>query len=78
MPSTKNILYLIISITVGLLLIATILPVGLQELYNVSWPASMPSSVETLLTTVVPIMAAISVVLAFIAPMIYKRYRRRR
>jgi len=68
-----KILGYIVAITIGFIVMAVLLPVGLEQLYNVTWPASMPSSVETILTTVVPLMAAIGIMLAFMAPVIYKK-----
>ena len=68
-----KILSYIVAITIGFIVMAVLLPVGLEQLYNVTWPASMPSSVETILTTVVPLMAAIGIMLAFMAPVIYKK-----
>ena len=56
----------VISVVFGLIMVSALLPIGMEQLYNASWPAAMPGSVETLITTVLPIIAVISIVLLFV------------
>jgi len=53
---------LIIGIVISFILIAIFMPLGLQYLASMSIPTEM-ETVGTLLTTVVPIIAVISIVL---------------
>jgi len=52
----------VIGIVISFILIAVFMPIGLQQLASMSIPTEM-ETVGTLLTTVVPIIAVISIVL---------------
>jgi len=64
MPSTKNIMSLVVGITISLILIAILLPIGLDQIASVNTTA-WDSSVATLITIVVPIIAGIAAALLF-------------
>ena len=56
----------ITSIVISFILIAVLLPIGLTQLLSAVWPVGMDSTIETLITIVLPIMAVIGIVLKFI------------
>lgn len=56
----------ITSIVISFILLAVLLPIGLDQLLSAVWPAGMDSTIETLITVVLPIMAVIGIVLKFI------------
>lgn len=64
MPTTKSIMSLVVGITISLILIAILLPIGLDQIASVNTSA-WDSSVATLITTVVPIIAGIAAALLF-------------
>jgi len=64
MPTTKSIMSLVVGITISLILIAILLPIGLDQIASVNTTA-WDSSVATLITTVVPIIAGIAAALLF-------------
>jgi len=66
MTNYKEILGIVIASVIGMILMATLLPVGLNQLYNVTWNANTPSAVLTIVQTVIPIMVGIGLLLAFL------------
>jgi len=56
----------ITSIVISFILIAVLLPIGLTQLLSAVWPVGMDTTIETLITIVLPIMAVIGIVLKFI------------
>jgi len=56
----------IVGLVISFLLIALLLPVGLDALLSMVLPEGIDESIETLLMVVLPLMAVLGVVIAFL------------
>lgn len=56
----------IVSVVLGIYIFATMFPDALYELFNATWHASIPASVQTLATTVVAIIAVVVFILVLL------------
>lgn len=56
----------IVSVVLGIYIFATMFPDAIYELFNATWHASVPASVQTLATTVVAIIAVVVFILVLL------------
>lgn len=56
----------LIGMVIGFLLIAILLPIGLDALLTMVLPEGIDSTIETLIMVVLPLMAVLGIVLTFI------------
>jgi hypothetical protein len=63
---TSKIIGSVIAVVIGLILIGTMLPIGINTLYNANWSASVDTGLLTMIQVVLPILAVIGLLLVFI------------
>lgn len=63
----------IINIVVSFLLVAILLPIGLDALFDMVLPETIDASIETLLLVVLPLFAVLGIALAYIPRKLGKR-----
>ncbi|MBD3193740.1 MAG: hypothetical protein GF317_01700 [Candidatus Lokiarchaeota archaeon] len=66
MVSTNKIIGAVVGVVIGLILIGTMLPIGINSLYNASWDASVDAGLLTMIQVVLPILAVIGLLLVFV------------
>jgi hypothetical protein len=63
---TSHIIGAVIGVVIGLILIGTMLPIGINSLYNANWSGSIDAGLLTMIQVVLPILAVIGLLLVFI------------
>lgn len=56
----------IINVVVAFIIIAVLVPIGLDQLLTATLPETTPAVVETLLLTILPLLAILGIVLPFV------------
>ena len=73
--SGNKILSLVVGLVVVLIVIAFLLPVGIENFYNANWTTitGIDASVANMINTIIPVMVVLGIVLAIIAATVKAR-----
>ena len=75
MGQGNRILSLVVGLVVVLIVIAFLLPVGIENFYNANWTSitGIDASVANMINTIIPVMVVLGIVLAIIAATVQSR-----
>ena len=73
MDKSNKIISLVVGLVVALIVIAFLLPVGIENFYNANWSSitGIDASVANMISTIIPVMVVLGVVLAIIGAAVY-------
>lgn len=73
MDKSNKIISLVVGLVVALIVIAFLLPVGIENFYNANWSTitGIDASVANMISTIIPVMVVLGVVLAIIGAAVY-------
>lgn len=66
-----NIISAVIGIVIGFIMIATLLPVGIEQLMTATLSTDTPTAVVTIIQTIIPILASVGLLFYFVRPLMH-------
>lgn len=75
MPSENRIIGMVVGFVIALIVIAFLLPVGIEQFYNANWTliTGIDASVANMIQVIIPVMVVLGIILAVIAAAIKVR-----